>query len=116
MNPAQVAMHRLGRMQEVAPRAGGSQRGHDFLADQPRLADAGNDHAAAAVEEAIGCPAESRSIRRADLGDRAAFASITCRAMRSCSKAVQRRGRTGWRQIGCSWFVVLDGVSDCNLD
>ena len=73
MHAAQVAVHRLGRMQEVAPRAGRGQRGHDLLPDEPRLADAGHDRAAPAVEEAIRGPAELLVQPPRDLGDRSAF-------------------------------------------
>ena len=38
MNAAQVAMNGLGGMQKMAGRAGRSQRGHDLVADQSRLA------------------------------------------------------------------------------
>ena len=73
MHAAQVAMHRLGRMQEMAPRAGRGQRGHDLLSDQPRLADAGHDRAAPAMEEAIHGPAELLVQPPRNLGDRPAF-------------------------------------------
>ncbi|MEZ6112810.1 MAG: hypothetical protein R3C99_17630 [Pirellulaceae bacterium] len=46
-------MDRLGRMQEVAARAGGSQRGGDLLPDQPGFAHPGHDHAAVGREHTI---------------------------------------------------------------
>ena len=49
VDAAQIAMHRLGRMEPVARRAGRCQRGHDFLSDHPRFAHAGNDYVSPAL-------------------------------------------------------------------
>jgi len=45
---AEIAMHGLGRMEEVARRAGGGERGRNLAGHDPRLADAGDDDAAGA--------------------------------------------------------------------
>jgi len=58
VDASQVAMKRLGRVQEVAPRAGAGQRGGQLLADQPRLAHASDDHARLASKQQIDRPAE----------------------------------------------------------
>jgi hypothetical protein len=48
---AEVPVDRLGRMQEPGGGAGARQRGGDLPADDARLAHAGHDDAAAALEE-----------------------------------------------------------------
>src|SRR5580658_7381526 len=73
MHAAQVAMHRLGRMQEMAPRAGRGQGRHDLLRNQPCLADSGHDRVSPAVEEAIRSPAKALVKSPRYLSDRAAF-------------------------------------------
>ena len=59
----EIAVHRLGGMQEERRRAGAGQRRRDLAADDARLAHAGDDDAAAARR--------ARSRRRARSGDRA---------------------------------------------
>ncbi len=44
-------MNGLGRMQPVAGRSGGSQRGHDFLSNYPCFSDAGNNYVSPALVE-----------------------------------------------------------------
>ena len=44
-NTTEVAVKRLGGVQEVSRRAGRGERRGDLLPDQPRLAHAGDDHA-----------------------------------------------------------------------
>ena len=59
----EVAVHRLGRMEEVAGRACGGERGRDLLGDEPRLSDprdddlaaAARDHPHSAAERSIEC-------------------------------------------------------------
>ena len=51
LDDAKVAVNRFGRMEEEGRRAGARQRGGDLAADDARLAHAGDDHAAAALEE-----------------------------------------------------------------
>ncbi len=58
MDAAQVAVDRFGRMQIVAAGAGRGERGRDLLTDQPGLAHAADDHAAAAAKDLIDGPAE----------------------------------------------------------
>ena len=60
MDATQVAVYRFGRVKKMAPRAGRGQRGGDLLADQAGLADASDDHAAAALVEFIRRAAELR--------------------------------------------------------
>ena len=55
---AQVAVDRLGRVQAMAGRAGRGQRGHDLLADQPRLAHAADDHVPPARMDQFDGPAK----------------------------------------------------------
>ena len=52
MNAPQVAVDCLGRVQEVAPRTSGCERGGDFLANKTGFAHAAdNDAACAAIDQ-----------------------------------------------------------------
>ena len=92
MDAAQIAVNRFGRVQEMAPRAGRSERGRQLLPDQSGLADAGDDHAAAAKVERIDRVAklhvqpvgDSRQGLRLELDD---FARV--------AKLFERRERAG---------------------
>ena len=55
---AEVAMQRLGGMEEVARGAGGGERGGDLPRHEPRLTDPGHHHAAGAAEEHLHAAAE----------------------------------------------------------
>ena len=53
MNASQVAVNCLGRMQKVAPRTGGGQRGGDLLADETGFTHAADDDAAGATIDQV---------------------------------------------------------------
>jgi hypothetical protein len=60
MDAPEVAMDRFAGVQEMAPRAGRSERGGDLLADQPCLADPRHDHATGAMIQLFDRPTEFR--------------------------------------------------------
>ena len=51
LDDAEVAVRGFGRVEEEGGRAGARQRRRNLAADDPRLAHAGDDHAAAALEQ-----------------------------------------------------------------
>ena len=51
LDHAEIAVNRFGRVEEEGRRAGAGERGGDLPADDARLAHAGDDDAAAAVEQ-----------------------------------------------------------------
>src|SRR6476661_749197 len=53
MNAPQVAVNRLGRVQEVAPRTGGGERGGNLLADKPGFAHAADNDTAGATKDQV---------------------------------------------------------------
>ena len=74
VDAAQVAVDRLGRVQAVAASAGRGQRGHDLLADQARLAHAGDDHVAAALRRGSSTARQNSCVEPfGHLGQGAAF-------------------------------------------
>jgi hypothetical protein len=67
---AEVAVHRFGRVEEVAGRAGGGERGRDLPGHEAGLADAGHDHASGAALDESHRAAEGmvEAVRRREHG------------------------------------------------
>ena len=89
VDAAQVAVKRLGRVQEMGPRAGRRERGGDLLADEAGLAHAGDDHAALAGEQQLARPRRTIRPRRSESSQSAfGFEAHDLAPARSCSFAV----------------------------
>ena len=107
MNAAQVAVNRFRRMQKVAPRARRGKRRGDLLADQPRLAHAADDHAAAAALQQCHRMAE---LFAQPIGQGEQRLTLGANDLAGQAKLLKRAERIGAAEAVQPCVVILDGL------
>src|SRR5206468_3355794 len=109
----EIAVARLGGMHEERRRAGGGERGRDLARHVARLADAGHDHAAVALEHHAHCGNERRCEPCGERLDRLRLDREHVPRKRERTLRIERRGGCC---LGCVMHLGADGSAGLMCD